>query len=665
MRDGARGSQASLTARFALDPVRAFRHNRRIMLHVNDLTYRIGPRTLLDQATVALPDGARAGLVGRNGTGKTTLFKLILGETVPDNGSVSVRKGARLGHVAQEAPGGGHSLLDFVLAADTERAELLQRAETETDAHEIAHIQTRLADIDAHSAPARAARILAGLGFDHAAQQQSCSAFSGGWRMRIALAAVLFSEPDLLLLDEPTNYLDLEGVMWLETYLARYPHTVLVISHDRDLLNTAVDTIIHLENGKLSAYRGGYDRFERQRLERQALNLKLKKKQEDERRRIQGFIDRFRAKATKARQAQSRIKLLEKMQPISAMVDAAVVPFDIPNPAKALSPPIVAMEEASVGYAPGAPVLSALNLRIDQDDRIGLLGSNGNGKSTFAKLLTGRLVSDSGRIKRSHKMEVAYFAQHQLDELRPAESPYDHVRSLMPDATEAQIRARTAQLGFGPDKADTATEKLSGGEKARLLIGLATFHGPHLLILDEPTNHLDADSRDALIQALNVFEGAVILISHDRRLIEATTDRLWLVSNGTVAPFEGDMEEYRRFLLDSRKGDRSDKPKEAPKEPSLSKEEKRKLLAKRRAELAPLKKEIDTLDKTIIATEKRIAAIDNALADPDLFTKDPEKGAVLSKERADMVASLNKAEEKWLAKSEEYEALKSADDIAA
>ena len=665
MRDGARGSQASLTARFALDPVRAFRHNRRIMLHVNDLTYRIGPRTLLDQATVALPDGARTGLVGRNGTGKTTLFKLILGETVPDNGSVSVRKGARLGHVAQEAPGGGHSLLDFVLAADTERAELLQRAETETDAHEIAHIQTRLADIDAHSAPARAARILAGLGFDHAAQQQSCSAFSGGWRMRIALAAVLFSEPDLLLLDEPTNYLDLEGVMWLETYLARYPHTVLVISHDRDLLNTAVDTIIHLENGKLSAYRGGYDRFERQRLERQALNLKLKKKQEDERRRIQGFIDRFRAKATKARQAQSRIKLLEKMQPISAMVDAAVVPFDIPNPAKALSPPIVAMEEASVGYAPGAPVLSALNLRIDQDDRIGLLGSNGNGKSTFAKLLTGRLASDSGRIKRSHKMEVAYFAQHQLDELRPSESPYDHVRSLMPDATEAQIRARTAQLGFGPDKADTATEKLSGGEKARLLIGLATFHGPHLLILDEPTNHLDADSRDALIQALNVFEGAVILISHDRRLIEATTDRLWLVSNGTVAPFEGDMEEYRRFLLDSRKGDRSDKPKEAPKEPSLSKEEKRKLLAKRRAELAPLKKEIDTLDKTIIATEKRIAAIDNALADPDLFTKDPEKGAVLSKERADMVASLNKAEEKWLAKSEKYEALKSADDIAA
>ena len=665
MRDGARGSQASLTARFALDPVRAFRHNRRIMLHVNDLTYRIGPRTLLDQATVALPDGARAGLVGRNGTGKTTLFKLILGETVPDNGSVSVRKGARLGHVAQEAPGGGHSLLDFVLAADTERAELLQRAETETDAHEIAHIQTRLADIDAHSAPARAARILAGLGFDHAAQQQRCSAFSGGWRMRIALAAVLFSEPDLLLLDVPTNYLDLEGVMWLETYLARYPHTVLVISHDRDLLNTAVDTIIHLENGKLSAYRGGYDRFERQRLERQALNLKLKKKQEDERRRIQGFIDRFRAKATKARQAQSRIKLLEKMQPISAMVDAAVVPFDIPNPAKALSPPIVAMEEASVGYAPGAPVLSALNLRIDQDDRIGLLGSNGNGKSTFAKLLTGRLASDSGRIKRSHKMEVAYFAQHQLDELRPSESPYDHVRSLMPDATEAQIRARTAQLGFGPDKADTATEKLSGGEKARLLIGLATFHGPHLLILDEPTNHLDADSRDALIQALNVFEGAVILISHDRRLIEATTDRLWLVSNGTVAPFEGDMEEYRRFLLDSRKGDRSDKPKEAPKEPSLSKEEKRKLLAKRRAELAPLKKEIDTLDKTIIATEKRIAAIDNALADPDLFTKDPEKGAVLSKERADMVASLNKAEEKWLAKSEKYEALKSADDIAA
>lgn len=635
------------------------------MLHVNDLTYRIGPRTLLDKATVALPDGARAGLVGRNGTGKTTLFKLILGEAVPDDGSVSVRKGARVGHVAQEAPGGAQSLIDFVLAADTERSALLERAEIENDAHEIAHIQTRLADIDAHSAPARAARILAGLGFDHAAQQRPCSAFSGGWRMRIALAAVLFSEPDLLLLDEPTNYLDLEGVMWLEAYLARYPHTVLVISHDRDLLNTAVDTIIHLENGKLSAYRGDYDRFERQRLETQALNLKLKKKQEDERRRIQGFIDRFRAKATKARQAQSRIKLLEKMQPISAMVDAAVTPFDIPNPVKALSPPIVTMEDASVGYAPGAPVLSALNLRIDQDDRIGLLGANGNGKSTFAKLLTGRLSADGGRVKRSHRMEVAYFAQHQLDELRPSESPYDHVRALMPDATEAQTRARTAQLGFGPDKADTATEKLSGGEKARLLIGLATFHGPHLLILDEPTNHLDADSRDALVQALNAFEGAVILISHDRRLIEATTDRLWLVLDGAVAPFEGDMEEYRRFLLDSRKGDQSEKSGGTRKEPGLSKEEKRKLSAKRRAALAPLKREIDALDKTIIEAEKRIAAIDDALADSNLFTQDPEKGAALSKERADTVASLNQAEEKWLAKSEEYEALRNANDMAA
>ena len=625
------------------------------MLHINDLTYRIGPRAIFEGATAAIQDGARIGLVGRNGTGKTTLLKLITGALSPDDGSITLRRGARIGEVAQEAPGSEISLIDFVLAADSERASLLREAETATDPHRIAEIQTRLADVDAHSAPARAARVLKGLGFDDAAQAQPCSAFSGGWRMRVALAGVLFSEPDLLLLDEPTNYLDLEGVLWLESYLARYPHTVVIISHDRDLLNAAVERILHLDQGKLTFYQGGYDSFERQRRERQALDLKMKKKQEDARRYIQSFIDRFRAKATKARQAQSRIKLLEKMEPISAMVDSAVTPIHLPSPQRPLAPPIIALNEASVGYAPDKPILRNLSLRIDQDDRIGLLGANGNGKSTLAKLLMGRLEPLSGRVKRSHRLDAAYFAQHQLDELEAGRSAYDHVRALMPDATEAQVRARTAQLGFGADKVETPASALSGGEKARLQLGLATFHGPHLLVLDEPTNHLDIDSREALVQALNEYEGAVILISHDRRLIESTVDRLWLVADGTVRAYEGDLEDYRRLLLDERRNDAKSKTERD--EPKESAQDRRREAAKRRDELAPLRRGIKEAESRMKALEGEIARLDTSLADPDLFQKNPDRGAKLAKARADAVKALQGAEERWLELSEELEAL--------
>ncbi|HET7714258.1 MAG TPA: ABC-F family ATP-binding cassette domain-containing protein, partial [Bauldia sp.] len=461
------------------------------MLHINDITYRIGARLLLDHATIALQDGAKTGLVGRNGSGKTTLFRLITGEIAPETGTISLPRNARVGQVAQEAPSGPESLIDVVLAADTERSALLAEAETASDPYRIAEIQMRLADIDAHSAEARAAAILAGLGFDQETQRGPCSALSGGWRMRVALAAVLFSEPDLLLLDEPTNYLDLEGTMWLESYLARYPRSVLLISHDRDLLNTAVECIVHLDQGKLVYYRGNYDSFERQRRERQALQLKLKKKQEDQRRHMEAFVERFRYKASKARQAQSRLKALARLEPIAAITDESVAPFTFPDPQKRMAPPIVTMEGASVGYVPGKPVLDRLNLRIDDDDRIALLGANGNGKSTFAKLIAGRLEPSGGRFRRAHNLAVAYFAQHQLDELNPAWSPYDHVRGLMADATEAQVRARTGAIGFAKGKMDTPARDLSGGEKARLLLGLATFHGAHLLILDEPTNHLD------------------------------------------------------------------------------------------------------------------------------------------------------------------------------
>jgi ATP-binding cassette, subfamily F, member 3 len=611
------------------------------MLHVNGLTYRIGARTLFDDATVALPPDARVGFLGRNGTGKTTLFRMIAGEIAPDQGSVSLPRGTRIGRVAQEAPGGPETLIEVVLAADAERSALLAEAETAEDPHRIAEIQTRLADKGAHAAPARAASILAGLGFDHDAQGRSCSEFSGGWRMRVALAALLFTEPDLLLLDEPTNYLDLEGTLWLQDFLSSYPHTVVVISHDRDLLNASVDHILHLTEGRLELYRGGYDGFERQRREKQALSLKLRKKQEDQRRHIQSFIDRFKAKASKATQAQSRIKMLARMEPIAALVENEVQPFLFPAPAKPLSPPIIAMEGAGAGYD-GRPVLARLDLSLDSEDRIGLLGSNGNGKSTFAKLLAGRLEAMSGRLRRTSGMKVAYFAQHQLDELDPTGTPRSHVGALMKDATEARIRASSAQIGFSGDKADTPVEMLSGGEKARLLMGLATFGGPHLLILDEPTNHLDIDSREALVQALNEFPGAVILISHDRHLLDATVDRLWLVAGGTVKPFEGDMEDYRRLVL---AGPATAKPRR----PAQRRGDARD------ADRTATRERLRQIEVAMGRLEAIIADLDEKLARPGLFARSPDKAAEMAKARATAGERLVLAEEAWLEASAELE----------
>ncbi|HUG62397.1 MAG TPA: ABC-F family ATP-binding cassette domain-containing protein, partial [Methylomirabilota bacterium] len=557
------------------------------MLIVSDLTFRIAGRMLFDQASVVIHDGAKVGLVGRNGTGKTTLFNLISGELSPEGGSIELKRAAKIGRVAQEAPGSDITLIDFVLAADLERARLMDEAETATDPHRIAEIQIRLADIDAHSAEARAATILAGLGFDTADQRRPCADFSGGWRMRVALAAVLFAEPDLLLLDEPTNYLDLEGTLWLTTYVQRYPHTVVLISHDRDLLDTAVDHIVHLDQGKMTLWRGGYTQFARQRREKMVLLEKQREKQDARRKHLQSFIDRFKAKASKATQAQSRIKMLERMESVESIVDAAVQPITFPNPKHRLAPPILVYDRVVIGYDPGRPVLSNLTLRIDDDDRIALLGKNGNGKSTLAKLIAGRLKAFEGEITKASKLEIAYFAQHQLDELVPADSAIAHVRRMMPDAPESKVRSRVARMGLETAKMDTPARDLSGGEKARLLLGLATFAGPNLLILDEPTNHLDIDSRESLIEALNAFEGAVILISHDRHLVEATADRLWLVADGKVAPFEGDMDDYKRFVLSG-----PDAASRSRGEARPNANERRKMAADKRAQLAPLRKRI-------------------------------------------------------------------------
>ncbi|TBA84732.1 ABC transporter ATP-binding protein [Rhizobium ruizarguesonis] len=622
------------------------------MITLTDISARIAGRLLLDNASVSLPSGTKAGLVGRNGAGKSTLFRVITGDLGSESGTVSIPKAARIGQVAQEAPATEDALIEIVLAADKERTALVAEAETATDPHRIAEIQMRLVDIDAHSAEARAASILAGLGFDKAAQARPASSFSGGWRMRVALAAVLFSEPDLLLLDEPTNYLDLEGTLWLEDYVRRYPHTVIIISHDRDLLNNAVNAIVHLDQKKLTFYRGGYDQFERQKAEADELQTKAKAKNDAARKHLQGFIDRFKAKASKARQAQSRVKALERMGTVAAVIEDHVQPITFPEPEKQPASPIVAIQSGAVGYEPGNPILKNLNLRIDNDDRIALLGSNGNGKSTFAKFISGRLAPESGEVKIAPSLKIGFFAQHQLDDLIPEQSPVEHVRRLMPGAPEAKVRARVAQMGLATEKMATAAKDLSGGEKARLLMGLAAFNAPNLLILDEPTNHLDIDSRRALIEALNDYEGAVILISHDRHLIEATVDRLWLVNGGTVTTFEGDMDEYRDLIVTSGK-----KKEEKPQliEDATSKADQRKLNAERRASLTPLKKKINEIESLTAKLEKQIQALDAELADPSLYEKTPAKAAEKAKQRGEAAAKLAAAEEDWLMLSAEYE----------
>lgn len=622
------------------------------MLVIDNLSLRIAGRLLIEHASLTIPAGTKAGIVGRNGAGKTTLFRAIMGEIAPETGSISLPKGLRIGQVAQEAPGTDEPLIDIVLRADVERERLLKEAETATDPNRIAEIQTRLADIGAHSAEARAASILAGLGFDAEAQKRPASSFSGGWRMRVALAAVLFSEPDLLLLDEPTNYLDLEGTMWLEGYLAKYPHTVLLISHDRDLLNRAVNCIIHLEHRKLTLWRGGYDQFARQYAEKAELQEKMRAKVEAQRKHMEAFVERFRYKASKARQAQSRLKAIAKLPPIAAMESESVIPFRFPNPEKQVASPIIAINGGAVGYIPGKPVLKNLTLRIDNDDRIALLGSNGNGKSTFAKLIAGRLKLEAGMMTVAPGLKVSMFAQHQLDDLRPDETPVEHVRRLMPDAPEAKVRARVAQFGLSREKMDTAAKDLSGGEKARLLMGLAAFDAPHLFILDEPANHLDIESRQELIEALNSFEGAVILISHDRHLIDACADRLWLVDKGTVQPFDGDLDEYRALATGrgasgaTDKGDNGDK---------VSKADRRRENAKKRAALEPLARQIKAIETGLEKARKRLEVIDSAMADPELYTRDPAKAGTLAKERATLVSLIEAKEEEWLLLSAEYE----------
>ena len=627
------------------------------MLQINELTYRIGARVLFDRTTMSVGKGQRAGLIGPNGSGKTTLLRLIAGELHADEGAISVPPRWRAAMVAQEAPGGDDTLLETVLAADEERTALLSEAETTTDPLRIGEVHTRLADIDAHAAPARAAAILSGLGFDEAAQMRPCAALSGGMRMRVALAATLFRAPDLLLLDEPTNHLDLEATMWLEGYLKSYPYTILLVSHDKALLNRAVETIIHIDEGRLVAYRGNYDQFQHARQLKLDQQSAMAAKQAERRKHLQAFIDRFRYKASKARQAQSRIKALEKMEPITVTIDRQAIRFDFPKP-EPLSPPLVSLESGLAGYGE-TPVLRNLNLRIDMDDRIALLGANGNGKSTLVKTLSGRLKLLDGKLRKSSRLRIGYFAQHQTDELDKRLSALDQAKQWMPMATEEKVRSHLGRFGFAQARADTKIGNLSGGEKARLLFALMSREAPQLLLLDEPTNHLDVDSRQAVVEALNAYEGAVVLVTHDPDLIGLVADRLWLVTGGVCQVFDGDLDDYRRLVLEQRKAERArasgDRPDSSNGVSAANRKEQRRASADARAALAPLRRKIRDSEALIERLGREKAAMEAKLADPELYASASSDLTALHKSLSDIDRRLADAETAWLEAQEALE----------
>ena len=634
------------------------------MLNLNGITVRLGGRTILDRATAALPPKARIGLIGRNGAGKSTLMKLIAGGGEADEGSIEMPKAARIGYIAQEAPSGTATPFETVLAADLERAALLAE-ETGLDhsggdddaMHRISEIHDRLTAIDAHTAPARAAKILVGLGFDETAQQRPLDSFSGGWKMRVALAALLFSQPDLLLLDEPSNHLDLEATLWLENFLKSYRATMIVISHERDLLNNVVDYILHLERGKVTLYPGGYDAFERQRNERAAQLAAAREAQQAQRAKLQDYIARNSARASTAKQAQSRAKALARMQPIAEQVNDPSLVFDFPSPSP-LKPPLVQLDMATVGYA-SQPVLSRLDLRMDPEDRIALLGRNGNGKTTLARLLAAQLKPMDGTIATAGKMRVGYFTQYQVEELDRDDTPLEHMSRLMKGASPSAVRAQLGRFGFTGDMATQAVGKMSGGERARLALALITRDAPHLLILDEPTNHLDVDAREALVRALNDYAGAVVIVSHDRHMVEASADRLVLVDGGTAREFAGSLDDYTDMILGKGGSDTSNDSRPASK---ADRKADRRLAAEARERNAGIRKAAMLAEAEIARLTERRGAIDRAMFDPAAADPRDKTATVgdLMRERGDLDRKLAAAEAKWLDATTELETAEAA-----
>ena len=615
------------------------------MLNISGITVRLGGRTILDRASAALPTGARVGLIGRNGAGKTTLMKVVAGLGEADEGSIDMAKAARIGYIAQEAPSGQTTPFEAVLMADTERAALLEEETHTQDHHRIGEIHERLIAIDAHAAPARAARILVGLGFDEAMQHRPLDSYSGGWKMRVALAALLFSEPDILLLDEPSNHLDLEATMWLESFLKATRATMLLISHERDFLNNVVDYILHLEGGKTTLYPGGYDAFERQRAERLAQLASARAAQEAQRAKLQDYIARNSARASTAKQAQSRVKALARMEPIAAIAEDPTLSFDFPSPDE-LKPPLVTLDMAAVGYEANKPILRKLNLRIDPDERIALLGRNGNGKTTLARLLSAQLPAMEGGISASGKMRVGYFTQYQVEELDTDDTPLEHMTRMMRGASPGAVRGQLGRFGFSGAKATTLVGKLSGGERARLALALITREAPHMLILDEPTNHLDVDAREALVQALNAYEGAVVIVSHDRHMIELTADRLVLVDGGEANEFSGSLDDYTDLILRG-----AAKSEAAPKR---DKKEERKAAAAQREREAAARKAAAAAEAELTKLSARRSAIERAMFDPASAEGQYAKLSMtdLMKLRAEVSEKIEAAEAVWIEASE-------------
>ncbi len=618
------------------------------MLNLNGITVRLGGRTILDGATAALPPGSRVGLIGRNGAGKSTLVRVIAGMLEPDDGSADMPKGARLGYIAQEAPSGTATPFDTVLAADVERAALMHESETTEDPDRLGDVYERLIAIDAYTAPARAAQILLGLGFDEEMQQRPLDSFSGGWKMRVALAALLFSQPDLLLLDEPSNHLDLEAVMWLEDFLVNYKATIVVVSHERDFLNNVVDHILHLQGGKITLYPGGYDSFERQRAERMAQLAAAKANQDAQRAKLQDYVARNSARASTAKQAQSRQKMLAKMQPIAELANDPSLSFDFPDPSE-LRPPLITLDMASVGYGE-TRILKRLNMRLDPDDRVALLGRNGNGKTTLARLLAAQLTPMDGDMASSGKMKVGYFTQYQVEELDADDTPLEHMTRTMKGASPAAVRAQLGRFGFSGDKATGKVGKMSGGEKARLALALITRDAPHLLILDEPTNHLDVDAREALVQALNSYTGAVVLVSHDRHMLEMTADRLVLVDDGTAAEFDGTLDDYIALVLSGEN--------KAEGKPAKGSKKDRAAAADRRAAETAIRKQAKEAEDALAKLNAQRAAVDRAMFDPLTADKTLAKLSMteLMKRRSELSDRIDAAEATWLEASEKLEA---------
>ncbi|MDK2756741.1 MAG: ATP-binding cassette domain-containing protein [Blastomonas fulva] len=620
------------------------------MLAMNNITVRLGGRTILDGATAAIPPGGRIGLIGRNGAGKSTLMKVMIGELEPDDGEIEMPRLAKLGYIAQEAPHGAMTPLDTVLAADVERTSLLEEAETCTDPDRLGDVHERLLAIDAYSAPSRAAIILTGLGFDDEMQNRPLDSYSGGWKMRVALGALLFSQPDVLLLDEPSNHLDLEATLWLENFLKAYPATLIVISHERDLLNNVVDHILHLQGGKVTLYPGGYDSFERQRAERAAQLAAAKASQDAQRAKLQDYVARNSARASTAKQAQSRAKMLAKMQPITALMEDPSLSFDFPSPSE-LKPPLITLDLAAVGYAEDNPILRRLNLRIDPDDRIALLGRNGNGKTTLARLLAAQLPALEGAMETAGKMQIGYFTQYQVEELEADSTPLEQMTRAMKGKTPAAVRAQLGRFGFSGNRAMSSVGTLSGGERARLALALITRDAPHLLILDEPTNHLDVDAREALVQALNEYDGAVILISHDRHMVELTADRLVLVDAGTATEYNGSMRDYMDFVLGI------NQPKGDPK-PKMSKKDK-KADAFQRDQIRKMENKVKTAEKAVAELQAQCSDIDRAMFDPSSAKPEHAKLTMseLARQRTRLGELLAEAEAAWLECNEKLEAL--------